>query len=287
MPMQSRRKCTVGNTRKFLVVVWILSIFLSSPTLYIRDTQQTTYYNNESSVTIEFCADHGLRDHQMIHFAIYQFLIMFVIPTGLMSFCYTVVIYVLWLSGRTLINMTSTTHLRGRLPFREVDVGSSASSSDGTPLQCRCRKHIVRSQPITSGFRNSIMNSRKQVIKMLITVIVIFLICWGPKLIFRIIKYSDYAVYTYTEAHFNLQIALQCLPYVQSCLNPLIYGFMSKNFRKSVVTSCNNHMIGSQCRGRRSPIAELELEMKYSNGTIQTKTPRQISSSDSGVRFCS
>ncbi|KAL4220745.1 hypothetical protein ACF0H5_021139 [Mactra antiquata] len=267
MPMKSRRKCTVGYTRRLLIIVWTLSLFLSAPTLYVRDTQETTYYNNESSVTIVFCSDHGLKDYQRIHFAVYQFLIMFVIPTGLMLFCYAAVIYVLWISGRTLITLTSNNHsCRHRSSFRSTIEGSPHNVSTETRP---CKHFVGRHQPSLKVVRDSILNGRKQVIKMLITVIVIFLVCWGPKLIFRLIKYSDYGVYT--EAHFNLQIALQCLPYIQSCLNPLIYGFMSKNFRRSVVTSCNKYVIGSNCRGQRSPIAEIEMEMKFSNGTFLVK----------------
>lgn len=41
---------------------------------------------------------------------------------------------------------------------------------------------------------------------MLITVIVVFLICWGPQLIFRILKYSDLNIYTQT--HFQLQVRM-------------------------------------------------------------------------------
>ena len=64
-----------------------------------------------------FCSDHGLDDDQRIHFAIYQLMVMFILPTALMIYCYTVVIYVLWISGRTLINMTSTYRYCLMLPF--------------------------------------------------------------------------------------------------------------------------------------------------------------------------
>ena len=76
--------------------------------MYLQDTESTTYFNNVSSVTLMFCSDHGLRDHQQIYFAVYQLLVMFIIPTVLMDFCYSVVIYVLWISRRTLVKMTAS-----------------------------------------------------------------------------------------------------------------------------------------------------------------------------------
>jgi len=36
LPMQSRRRCTAGNTRKVLVLVWVLSVLLSLPALYVK-----------------------------------------------------------------------------------------------------------------------------------------------------------------------------------------------------------------------------------------------------------
>ena len=35
LPMKSRRWCTVGNTKKILIAVWIVAIALSSPTFKI------------------------------------------------------------------------------------------------------------------------------------------------------------------------------------------------------------------------------------------------------------
>lgn len=44
-----------------------------------------------------------------------------------------------------------------------------------------------------------------QVIKMLVTIVLVFLLCWGPKLIFNVIKYSDQGQY-HTQFHFKLQV---------------------------------------------------------------------------------
>ncbi|XP_052785137.1 G-protein coupled receptor 54-like [Mya arenaria] len=280
MPIQSRRRCTVRNTRKLLVFVWILSILLSIPAMVVKDTQSTTYYNNDTTVTLMFCADHGLQDQHRMYYAVYQLAIMFLVPTALMTFCYTVVIYVLWISGRTLYSLTSnqpsvqtTTRYRG-IALRESDGSSSSNCASATHF----RSKNITETTINKNVRESIMKGRKQVIKMLITVILVFLFCWGPKLIFRIMKYSEYKVHMHTTTHFRLQIVIYCLPYVQSCLNPVIYGFMSKNFRKSVVTSCNNHVLIRQCRPRPSPLAELEMDTKYSNGVLITRNINSASS---------
>ena len=40
---------------------------------------------------------------------------------------------------------------------------------------------------------------------MLVTIVLVFLLCWGPKLIFNVMKYSDLEKYQ-TELHFRLQV---------------------------------------------------------------------------------
>ncbi|KAH3813908.1 hypothetical protein DPMN_142378 [Dreissena polymorpha] len=270
-PIQSRHICTVGNTRKLLVFVWIMSACLSAPSLFVEDTQNTTYYNNVTSFTMMLCADHGLQDNMRIYYAVYQILIMFCIPTILMVFCYTVVIYVLWISGRTLVKMTSTNpaNVSNHLYLgvnRHDSNASSSSLSIGTPIQSRSQRFLKdRTAGVNNTVIDAIMKGRKQVIKMLIIVVVVFLICWGPKLIFRILKYSEFRVHMHTQDHFKLQIAITCLPYIQSCMNPLIYCFMSNNFRKSVLQLCSTNKPKCSCFERPNSEEDLEMFTRYSN----------------------
>lgn len=52
------------------------------------------------------CADEGVEDDQRLAFALYRALIMFALPTIIMLFCYTAVIYVLWVSSKELVRLT-------------------------------------------------------------------------------------------------------------------------------------------------------------------------------------
>ncbi|XP_032777367.2 cholecystokinin receptor type A [Daphnia magna] len=75
-------------------------------------------------------------------------------------------------------------------------------------------------------------NARKQVIKMLILVIVLFLICWGSRICMEIsIKVG---LESFSQGIYFLRVVINMLPYVHSCLNPFIYSLMSKNFRRSM-----------------------------------------------------
>lgn len=80
---------------------------------------------------------------------------------------------------------------------------------------------------------DSSTNKMTQVIKMLIVVVVIFIICWTPILVinvliaFGIIPKLNYG---YMKA---IKTAFHLFSYSNSCANPIIYGFMSRNFRAS------------------------------------------------------
>ena len=55
------------------------------------------------------CEDSNFNaDIERVIFAWYQFLLMFVIPTAVMVYCYTIVIRVLWISTKQLAQMTQT-----------------------------------------------------------------------------------------------------------------------------------------------------------------------------------
>lgn len=68
---------------------------------------------------------------------------------------------------------------------------------------------------------------------MLILVVVLFLICWGPRLIFEIIMKCCLSVFNHGT--YSLRIVFYLLPFVHSCLNPIVYGFMSSKFRRRMV----------------------------------------------------
>ena len=72
-----------------------------------------------------------------------------------------------------------------------------------------------------------------QVIKMLVIVIILFALCWGPTLIDNVLV-SFEAVDRYHYGHLkHIRMAFVLMSYFNSCVNPIVYAFMSKNFRES------------------------------------------------------
>lgn len=66
---------------------------------------------------------------------------------------------------------------------------------------------------------------------MLILVVVLFLVCWGLPIIMQVI--IKFNLHSFTEAAYALLVSFNLLPFIHACVNPFIYSFMSKNFRRA------------------------------------------------------
>lgn len=73
-----------------------------------------------------------------------------------------------------------------------------------------------------------------------------------------------------------LQIVINLLPFVHSCLNPIIYGFMSKNFRSRMRCACRSYVCRKSVHcahmdKRQIAGSDHELDTRSLNGTVHTK----------------
>lgn len=105
----------------------------------------------------------------------------------------------------------------------------------------------------------------KQIIYMLVAIVVLFGICWGPILIDNVLV--AYSILPILRCGYQKQLltAFHLISYFNrfyisynnestyyyfffSCLNPIVYGFMSKSFRKSfmLVLCCPSNIKNKQ-----------------------------------------
>lgn len=77
---------------------------------------------------------------------------------------------------------------------------------------------------------------------MLLFIVGLFLLCWGPRLIMQVMIKSG--LETYSQGAYAAKVIFVLLSAIHSALNPFVYGFMSTNFR---------NMLWSCCRHRGSP----------------------------------
>lgn len=109
---------------------------------------------------------------------------------------------------------------------------------------------------------------------MLILVVVLFLICWGPRLVMEIIIKCCLSVFN--NMTYVLRIAFYLSPFVHSCLNPIVYGFMSTKFRRRMFKFFDR-ICFKICRKSRPQSGELKnkrMSTSMSNSNSMVRNSR-------------
>lgn len=83
---------------------------------------------------------------------------------------------------------------------------------------------------LTDGFLSPLPLSH-QTAQTVLVVVVVFGISWLPHHIVHL--WAEFGVFPLTQASFFFRITAHCLAYSNSSVNPIIYAFLSENFRKA------------------------------------------------------
>jgi hypothetical protein len=117
-----------------------------------------------------------------------------------------------------------------------------------------------------------------------VVVVLVFAGCWCPIQIVLLLK--SFNAYTMTPFRLLIQITAHVLAYMNSCVNPILYAFLSENFRKAFrkVIVCwgspasNNGFGGgpiTDYRGAQSDLDRAAIEMSVNN-TYNTKLTSKV-----------
>ena len=91
--------------------------------------------------------------------------------------------------------------------------------------------HVVNNMlyfpSLTSSFSYPVLQTAQTVL----LVVTAFLICWMPHHI--IAMWVEFGMFPLNDASFAFRIISHCLAYGNSCVNPILYAFLSENFRKA------------------------------------------------------
>merc|ERR1712227_796374 len=90
-----------------------------------------------------------------------------------------------------------------------------------------------RNESEKQSFNYSEKTKMLKILPMLIMVVLIFIICWTPLLMFNILQSFQMIPTQLFGFLKHLKTTFSLLAYSNSCINPVIYGFMSASFRQS------------------------------------------------------
>ncbi|KAJ8365731.1 hypothetical protein SKAU_G00145620 [Synaphobranchus kaupii] len=103
------------------------------------------------------------------------------------------------------------------------------------------RKRVGDSSVLSTMNRsevNKMSRKKKRAVKMMITIVLLFTLCWAPfHIVHMLCEYNDLEK-NYDEVTVNMIIAIvQAIGFFNSFNNPIVYAFMNENFKKNCVST--------------------------------------------------
>ncbi|XP_043087034.1 pyroglutamylated RF-amide peptide receptor isoform X1 [Puntigrus tetrazona] len=193
-PLKMKRQYTPKRAYRMLGLVWIAAVMVGSPMLFVQQLE----------VKYDFLYDHHHvccqeRWHSLLHRQLYTTFMMvalFLLPLAAMLFLYSRIGIELWIRKRV---------------------------GDSSVLSTMNHREI-----------NKISRKKKRAVKMMITIVLLFTICWAPfHIVHMLFEYNELEK-NYDEVTVNMIIAVvQAIGFSNSFNNPIVYAFMNENFKKN------------------------------------------------------
>ncbi|VDI31666.1 cholecystokinin receptor-like [Mytilus galloprovincialis] len=241
-PLRSRRWQTLSHAYKSIIGIWIFALVLMIP---IAAGQEILPLQNGNKA----CREIWSTKLKSLFFAysIALVVILLFIPILVMGSAYGGISYKLWFTIKQQVQIKSES--TDRILDDKSESESNFKKINGT-INISLRQSNQRSS-------NS---NRKRVIKMLFVVVFEYFICWSPLYILNTWKLIDYMDIHMRMSDIAWSLVL-LLSYTSSCIHPITYCFMNKNFRKAFkgVFRC--------CTLKSKPISRSCTEVSQLNST--------------------
>ncbi|KAJ8406775.1 hypothetical protein AAFF_G00296910 [Aldrovandia affinis] len=197
-PLKMKRQYTQQRAYTMLGVVWISAVIVGSPMLFVQ--QLEVKYDFLYDRHHVCCQERwqSLSSRQV--YATFILVALFLLPLAVMLILYTRIGIVLWIRKR-------------------VGDSSVLSTMNHTEV-------------------NKISRKKKRAIKMMITIVLLFTICWAPfHTVHMLFEYNNLEK-NYNEVTVNMIIAIvQAIGFFNSFNNPIVYAFMNENFKKNCMST--------------------------------------------------
>ncbi|XP_069194499.1 kiSS-1 receptor [Procambarus clarkii] len=247
-PMRAQYRCTISQARRFCLAIWLLSVLLACPVFLLQVHMEVGERVRAYWCVRDFDSPLLWRSYET-----YMLVLVLLVPACVMAAAYAAI------SNAIIFMVVQRRTITGK--------GQMANG-------------VLLLNGSTRGRRRATEESEvRQVVSMLVVVVVLFVVCWGPILVVNVLKaYAIIPAYSVPLKH--VVTAADLFSYCNSCVNPIVYGFMSRNFRESFrqVLCCR--------QGLRPPAVSRQMSLsvtrtsilRYNNDTSRVWNSRSVSS---------
>ena len=225
-----------------VTIAWIMAFIFATPQLLIF--VQTDEGVRPDGTVKHLCRSKGYTAmwQRKVYFSFLTTYIL-VIPTIIMSFCYINIIGVVWMRTdskhrkRPKFRIRFATNCR-LLPSRNCSndnehelttINTYSSESDGSE-RLMSRRDAMASQNQLSIPKKLVSSSKRNVVKMTLSVIMGFVLCWTPYFVLGLLRiFSGYKI----QLPHTFAVA-EIMAMVHSAMNPILYGIFSTKAAKKV-----------------------------------------------------
>ncbi|GAB1598596.1 cardioacceleratory peptide receptor-like [Argonauta hians] len=183
------------------------------------------------------------------------------IPALIILFCYITIIYIIWQNGKNEWKLRAVgkhTWWSGRDGRRGVNFTSRGGHRFEYDSKCHRKSHIPQ--------------ARIRTIKMTFLIVLVFILCWSPYMIYDLLQ-----VYGLLEENVAVATFVQSLAPLNSAANPIIYGIFTTRICRSLrkVKRIKNGVGTDRMKyGRRQPqrTSTFNTDISYFRETMQKRT---------------
>ncbi|KAF7252487.1 Pyroglutamylated RF-amide peptide receptor [Varanus komodoensis] len=197
-PLKMKWQYTNRRAYKMLGIVWLLAAIVGSPMWHVQRLENKYDFLYDKEYVC--CLEEWASSvHQKIY-ATFILVILFLLPLMLMLLLYSKIGCELWIKKRV---------------------------GDASVLQT-----------IHGNEMSKIAWKKKRAIIMMITVVVLFAVCWAPfHVMHMMIEYSNFEK-EYDDVTIKMIFGIvQVIGFSNSICNPIVYAFMNENFKKNFVSA--------------------------------------------------
>ncbi|XP_050303222.1 trissin receptor-like [Anthonomus grandis grandis] len=274
-PITCKQILTSIRLKLIICGVWSVCILYSSPKFYWGDTVTI----GKETVCVLNRQLYNSKWFDMTHFVLF-----YILPLGVMSLLYTRIAICLWNSSQQLkrqLDASSNssqyqTFCRTQSIRTKQDkfCASNGTTPCATPVSTSSKLQLQSGTSGSNSYQASsrgspscsenVLRARKGVIRMLIFVVVAFAVCNLP------IHARKMWQYWSTNYHGNSNFSALFTPltflctYFNSGVNPLLYAFLSKNFRRGM----REILFCTLSRKKRSPSLHHRMSTRRGRGVF-------------------